>query len=307
MRSAPCLTAARMPVALGIAAVCHGDIAWRQGAMLERFAGVDIADQHLDKLQGHQVHRDMEAMVGACGSWGLNTAGVDDHKAPPRRQRGSRGQGQHPPEHRLHPRPTARKRSATAWSVMDSYRAVKVPATSRKGLSKPQYKKTTRKSCAGVLTFLARTKALNSRAICAVSGGRSCKSSSQERLWICQGQLHGMLLLWTGGANVSSMQYALIFYDLQLILAPMGQGGHGAGGFGWMGWVTSDARDTHHTVVEVEKRLKLRIRQRPAVRYPSSVRTRKSEDSKRGKSRSSKSYCLLRRCTSTGRWAMPCR
>ena len=30
-----------------------------------------------------------------------------------------------------------------------------------------------------------------------------------------------MLLLWTGGANVSSMQYALIFYDLQLILAPM--------------------------------------------------------------------------------------
>ena len=38
---------------------------------------------------------------------------------------------------------------------------------------------------------------------------------------ICQGQLHGMLLLWTGGAHVSSMPYALIFYDLQLILAPM--------------------------------------------------------------------------------------
>src|SRR5207245_2492184 len=76
--------------------------------------------------------------------------------------------------------PHASKRSATDWSVMDSYRAVKVPATSRKGLSKPQYKKTTRKSCAGVLTFLARTKALNSRAICAVSGGRSCKSSSKS-------------------------------------------------------------------------------------------------------------------------------
>src|SRR4029453_9211701 len=41
-------------------------------------------------------------------------------------------------------------------------------------------KKTTRKSCAGVWTFLARTKALNSRAICAVSGGRSCKSSSKS-------------------------------------------------------------------------------------------------------------------------------
>src|SRR5437867_12127187 len=60
-------------LAMGIASVCHGDIAWSQGEMLERFAGVDIADQHLDKLQGQQVHCDMEAMVCACGSWGLNT------------------------------------------------------------------------------------------------------------------------------------------------------------------------------------------------------------------------------------------
>src|SRR5215468_1852384 len=43
----------------------------------------------------------------------------------------------------------------------------------------------------------------------------------KERIWICQGQLHGMLLLWTGGAHISSMQYALISYDLQLILALM--------------------------------------------------------------------------------------
>jgi hypothetical protein len=35
----------------------------------------------------------------------------------------------------------------------------------------------------------------------------------KERIWICQGQLHGMLLLWTGGAQVSSMPYALIAYD----------------------------------------------------------------------------------------------
>src|SRR6266536_4765086 len=76
--------------------------------------------------------------------------------------------------------PQARKRSATDWSVMDSYRAVKVPATSRKGLSKPQYKKTTRKSCAGVFTFLALTNALHVRAICTVSEGRSCKSSSKS-------------------------------------------------------------------------------------------------------------------------------
>src|SRR5262245_40948980 len=46
----------------------------------------------------------------------------------------------------------------------------------------------------------------------------------KERIWICQGQLHGMRLLWTGGAHVSSMQYAPIAYDLQLILAQMGQG-----------------------------------------------------------------------------------
>ena len=36
---------------MGIAAVSHGDIAALQGEMLERFAGVDISDQDLDKLQ----------------------------------------------------------------------------------------------------------------------------------------------------------------------------------------------------------------------------------------------------------------
>ena len=48
-----------------ITTVGYGDIPWRQGEMLERFARVDIADEHLEKLQGHQVHRDMEAMIGA--------------------------------------------------------------------------------------------------------------------------------------------------------------------------------------------------------------------------------------------------
>jgi hypothetical protein len=48
-------------LALGIAAVCHGDLAAPQGEMLERFAGVDISDQDLDKLQGQQIHRDMKA------------------------------------------------------------------------------------------------------------------------------------------------------------------------------------------------------------------------------------------------------
>ena len=74
-------------LALGIASVCHRDIAWSPWERLERFAGVDIADQPLDELQGPQVHRDMEAMVCPCGSWGLNTAAVNAHKACPRRQR----------------------------------------------------------------------------------------------------------------------------------------------------------------------------------------------------------------------------
>jgi hypothetical protein len=47
-------------------------------------------------------------------------------------------------------------------------------------LSTPQYNKTTRKSCAGVLIFRTRAKALNSRAIDTVSGGRSCRSSSKS-------------------------------------------------------------------------------------------------------------------------------
>src|SRR5215831_19477464 len=99
--------------------------------------------------------------------------------------------------------------------------AVKVPATSRKDLPKPQYKKTTRKSCPGVLTFLARTNALNSRAICAVSGGRSCKSSSKSVSGSVRGNCMGHLSCRQQGTILNLMQYALMFYDLHLILALM--------------------------------------------------------------------------------------
>src|SRR4029450_10827253 len=74
----------------------------------------------------------------------------------------------------------AAKRSAIDESVIDSYRSVKAAGVSRSDLSTPQYKKTTRKSCCGVLTFFARTKALNSRAIAIVSGGRSCNRSANK-------------------------------------------------------------------------------------------------------------------------------
>src|SRR2546426_5648684 len=120
--------------------------------------------------------------------------------------------------------PQARKRSATDWSVMDSYRAVKMPATSRKGLSKPQYKKTTRKSCSGVLTFLGLTNALNSRAICTVAGGRSCKSSSKSVSGSVKGNGMGRFSCQREGKIFTSMQYALIFYDVHPILALMGGG-----------------------------------------------------------------------------------
>jgi hypothetical protein len=76
--------------------------------------------------------------------------------------------------------PQARKRSAPAWAGIDSYRAVKMPATSRQGLAKPQETTTTRQSCPGGLTVLALTHAWQARALWMVSGGRSGNSSSKS-------------------------------------------------------------------------------------------------------------------------------
>src|SRR6266446_8147198 len=53
-----------------------------------------------------------------------------------------------------------------------------------------------------------------------------------------------MLLLWTGGAKVSSMQYALIFSNLQLILAPMGIDVEEAKG-AWRASITASATQHH--------------------------------------------------------------
>ena len=88
---------------MGIAAIRHGDIACLQREMLARFARVDIADEHLDQLQGPEVHRDMEAMVCGFGSWGLNTAGVDAHKAQPCGQCIHGGHGEHLPQQSFDP------------------------------------------------------------------------------------------------------------------------------------------------------------------------------------------------------------
>ena len=43
--------------------------------------------------------------------------------------------------------------------------------------------------------------------------GKVLQKMLKERIWLCQGQLQGWLLLWTGGVQISSMPYALIAYD----------------------------------------------------------------------------------------------
>src|SRR5215208_2530693 len=119
---------------------------------------------------------------------------------------------------------------------MDSYRAVKVPATSRKGLSKPQYKKTTRKSCAGVLTFLALTNALNARAICTVSAGRSCKSSSKSVSGSVRGNCMDTSPVGKQGKSFTSCSMPSSFMIYSLSWRPWGApagavfGQHAAGG-----------------------------------------------------------------------------
>src|SRR5262249_4509299 len=79
----------------------------------------------------------------------------------------------------------------------------------------------TRKSCAGVCTFLALTNALHVRAICMVSEGRSCKSSSKSVSGSVRGNCMDTSPVGSRGI-FDLMQYALIFYDFQLILAQMG-------------------------------------------------------------------------------------
>src|SRR5262245_57467994 len=114
--------------------------------------------------------------------------------------------------HAFTPGPHARKRSTTDWSVIGSYRTVKRPTTVRKDLSKPQYNHTTRKRCSGVFTFLARTKALHSRAMRPPSEGKSCHRSSHRG----SGSVSGNCLVcfsWTE-IHFSPMQSATPFSRL---------------------------------------------------------------------------------------------
>jgi hypothetical protein len=67
---------------------------------------VDLADQHLATLPGHQGHGAVQAMSRACRPWSLHTPGVEDHQAPPRGQGLYGGHGAHLPEPCLHPRST---------------------------------------------------------------------------------------------------------------------------------------------------------------------------------------------------------
>src|SRR5712691_7949927 len=89
---------ARITPALGrrLASVCHGPIAWSQGARWARLARRHSADAHLVPLERHQVHREVQARGGPGRSRGLQTSGVEDHKAPSLGSRGTSGHREQP-------------------------------------------------------------------------------------------------------------------------------------------------------------------------------------------------------------------
>src|SRR5262249_32182301 len=209
-------------LALGRAAVGYGDIAWRQGKMLEGFASVDVADHHLEKLQGPEVHRDMEAMVGAGGAWSLNTAGINDHKAVSRRPYVFLEPRQHPPEHRWHPR-TTRAPALRHRLVRDGLvQRRQGPRYLTQGFIQATIEEDHPQELLGRFDLLGPHKGFELPRHLRCLGWQVLQKFLKERIWICQGQRHGRLLLWTGGAHVSSMPYALMAYYLQLILAQMG-------------------------------------------------------------------------------------
>src|SRR5919197_1314551 len=167
----------------------------------------------------------MEAMIGACGSWGLNTAGINNHKAAPRWQRVSLGQRQHPPEQRLHPR-TTRAQALRHRLVRDGLvQRRKGPRPLTQRFVQATIQEDHPHEVLRRFDLLGPHKGFELPRHLRRLGWQVLQKFLKERIWICQGQLHGMRLLWTGGTHVSSMQYALIAYDLQLILAQMGQHG----------------------------------------------------------------------------------
>jgi hypothetical protein len=74
-----------------VPAIRHHHIAGLKSEVFERLAAADITDQNFLKHEGHEIHTDMEPMVGSRRSRGLHCAGVDDEKPQPRRQLSSRG------------------------------------------------------------------------------------------------------------------------------------------------------------------------------------------------------------------------
>src|SRR4029453_1971802 len=146
------------------------------------------------------------------------------HSGAPRRQRVSLGQRQHPPWHRLHPR-TTRPQALRHRLVRDGLiQCRKGPRHLTQGFVQATIEEDHSQELRGRLDLLGPHKGFELPRHLRRLGWQVLQKFLKERIWICQGQLHGMLLLWTGGVHVSSMQYALISYDLQLILALMGDG-----------------------------------------------------------------------------------
>jgi hypothetical protein len=203
-------------LALRIAAVGHGDIARSEGEMLERFAGMDIADQHLEKLQGHQVHRDVQAMIGAYRAWGLNTTGVDDHKAPPRGQGRHGGQGEHLPEHRFHPQTTGPQALRYRLVRHGLIQGRKGACYLAQGFVQPTIQEDHPQELRGGLNLLGPHKCFEGACHLPCLRGEVLQKFLKERIWICQGQLHGYFSCRQQGKflTLCSMPSSSMIYSL---------------------------------------------------------------------------------------------
>ena len=63
--------------------------------MAEAFAGMAIREENSDKLSLHQVHTDVQAMLGAMRPKALYVTAIHDQEAPRRWERGDRLGMQH--------------------------------------------------------------------------------------------------------------------------------------------------------------------------------------------------------------------
>jgi hypothetical protein len=67
---------------IGIPTVRQRDVPRPQGKVAEAFAGMVIREENSDKLSLHQVHTDVQAILGALRPRALYMTAIDDQEAP---------------------------------------------------------------------------------------------------------------------------------------------------------------------------------------------------------------------------------